>query len=925
MSVDEAPIRSALMSADQNIRAAHSTIINEAIRDLTSEMETWTAQRKSAIKSELLEAILTDNATTLNLSDDPHINAWILDRRAELRRAAKANINKGVFDETYQPWAIECVNGWRVELERRVSDEAKTFYTNLLSSEKTKLQVLVDQELVIFRNQLKVETEERKENARAASEAAVVAASKSSIKASKGCHRTNPVSGRRSLRSVSLSWPPPPLSPNSPASAVSLTPKALPAPLPPVPGLTDHALEPPPTNVSPNNSLEVAMLDVHTNQIPAPSYPVCTPHFVASSSPDVALPPEVPTSGIEKTVADQLAALSSQLTAQFSALSSRVSMIEANLNPTAAPTPKAPKAYSPSIPVANLNWGLPSHGDDLASMSDDDFFDEQSRLADEANKAAQVLDDFIEHLFRSINHLPSDVALSVQQQSLVYEEYTEAFRAFCAQMGLNDTIPFDHTLLPAFDTYLPTFWREKEQRVRAMATSITTHYHGRGSGPGAPSLGPLLPNRTPSLPPNAHPRPDSPAPASESSAKGWTQVGPRGRIVKASYATAVSAPKPATQSQGTPYPQSPASPGPSRSPDQSTQTVHTPSRIPTRAQLNKMSREDLLSLLRLWFNCTNRISPTLDKSFIVDSILACAAKETPPPPKTKPKARPLQMTEFTVIRPSVPGGPQECQQAVDLVVRSLRTRMQLQHGHNSPLPVSLLSGRWSSQSSPNFVLIFSGQPTTEAVMQFRQVFLDYFGERSTIIPQSGYAHMIINLVPISREADGSLPSPHTILSEMIANPAFHNMTILQDPVWINPNGISKKTGLPKTHASISFSFLDTDSTRVASFHKQQVYMFGGKVKVAKYVTKAILRQCHRCWRLNHSESTCPRPPTTLICPICGGRHLEDTHGANCSNHSSHSHAGRCDCAPSCFLCCSAKLPGKNHSARDTSCPLWKCF
>lgn len=113
-------------------------------------METWSAQRKSAIKSELLEAILTDDATTLNLSDNPRINAWILDRRAELRRAAKANINKEVFDDTFQPWAIECINGWRVELERQVRDEAKTFYTNLLSSEKAKVQVLVDKEVVVF-------------------------------------------------------------------------------------------------------------------------------------------------------------------------------------------------------------------------------------------------------------------------------------------------------------------------------------------------------------------------------------------------------------------------------------------------------------------------------------------------------------------------------------------------------------------------------------------------------------------------------------------------------------------------------------------------------------------------------------------------------------------------------------------------------
>ena len=210
-------------------------------------------------------------------------------------------------------------------------------------------------------------------------------------------------------------------------------------------------------------------------------------------------------------------------------------------------------------------------------------------------------------------------------------------------------------------------------------------------------------------------------------------------------------------------------------------------------------------------------------------------------------------------------------------------------------------------------------------MQFRRVFLDYFGERSTIIPQSGYARMLINLVPIPRAEDGSLPSSSDILSEMSANPAFHNMTILQDPMWINPNETSKKTGLPKTHASISFSFLDTDGTRASSFHKQPIFMFGGKVKVVKYVTKALLCQCQRCWRLNHSESSCSHPPSTVICPICGGRHTEDAHGANCPNCSSHSHAGQCDCTPMCFLCHTAKLPGKNHSARDSSCPLRKRF
>ena len=226
----------------------------------------------------------------------------------------------------------------------------------------------------------------------------------------------------------------------------------------------------------------------------------------------------------------------------------------------------------------------------------------------------------------------------------------------------------------------------------------------------------------------------------------------------------------------------------------------------------------------------------LDKSFIIDSILAWATKEAPPP-KPKPKARPLQTTKFTVIWPTIPGAPPEHHQAADLVVCTLKTHMQLQYGHNSPLLVTLLSSCWSSQLSPNLMLIFSGQPSSEAIMQFRCVFLDYFRDRSTIIPQSGYAHMLINLIPIPHSEDGSLPSSSDILSEMSANPAFHNMTILQDPTWINPNKTSKKIGLPKTHTSISFSFLDTDSTRASAFHKQLIFMFGGKVKVVKLVFK----------------------------------------------------------------------------------------
>lgn len=95
VSIDDAPIHSVLMSADQNIRAAHSTIINKAIRDLTSEMEVWSDGRRAAVKDRLIDAILTDDATSLIPTDDPRLDAWVTDRRANLRRAC--NTAAGVF------------------------------------------------------------------------------------------------------------------------------------------------------------------------------------------------------------------------------------------------------------------------------------------------------------------------------------------------------------------------------------------------------------------------------------------------------------------------------------------------------------------------------------------------------------------------------------------------------------------------------------------------------------------------------------------------------------------------------------------------------------------------------------------------------------------------------------------------------------
>lgn len=150
-------------------------------------------------------------------------------------------------------------------------------------------------------------------------------------------------------------------------------------------------------------------------------------------------------------------------------------------------------------------------------------------------------------------------------------------------MGLDKSVPFEGSLILAFNAFLPTFQQDKEWKARAMATSITVQHHSCGTAHAAMTTVPLLPGHAPSLPPIAQsqPCPNSPASTSDSSTKGWIQVSPKGRIVKVSYATTAAATK-TTQ----PHPTMPAS--------QAQISVHptpllpTLSRIPSRTQLNKM-------------------------------------------------------------------------------------------------------------------------------------------------------------------------------------------------------------------------------------------------------------------------------------------------------------------------------------------------
>jgi len=67
------------------------------------------------------------------------------------------------------------------------------------------------------------------------------------------------------------------------------------------------------------------------------------------------------------------------------------------------------------------------------------------------------------------------------------------------------------------------------------------------------------------------------------------------------------------------------------------------------------------------------------------------------------------------------------------IVRSLQTAIRQAFGNSNP-PISLLSGRWSSQLSSNFVLTFAGTPSNDDVLKFSSTLCSPFGPGSSIMP-----------------------------------------------------------------------------------------------------------------------------------------------------------------------------------------------
>ena len=338
----------------------------------------------------------------------------------------------------------------------------------------------------------------------------------------------------------------------------------------------------------------------------------------------------------------------------------------------------------------------------------------------------------------------------------------------------------------------------------------------------------------------------------------------------------------------------------------------------SRDALLAMTAKEVRSAYTLCFG--GRLGRNHTKEGVVEAYLSKARSDSPQKPSTPAAPKILQSTEFTVVRDRDSFGLTakncidnlgRCRDAAS-IIRQLQTTIRTSLPPNACPRAELIGGRWSSQSSTNFVLTFGGQPSNDDILSLREVFYDFFGPGSLLLPAKGYTRVLFNLVPIPSLP---LPSSSDLLEELGLNPVCQGLTIVAPPHWVNADKVTSAS----RHGSISFAFIDPDGSRLSNIKRSPPCLFGGVVRPKLGISKPLIAQCSRCWKLGHAVDTCSKKAGVPICFICGAGHNGTMHGMLCYRAKKHNTL-KCNCEVTCLNCHKS-----SHHAKDIRCPLRKRF
>lgn len=952
LPITESHWGSVLQTCSGNIEAARSTVINSTIRNISQEVEAWGNSQRNFAMDQVINCLTASTTPSLDsFIGDPRMIEWCNRTHASLSADLQSLAAGRAFEEYSAPWAADLLSTLKTNAESNAMSEAVDFraarlaelkdqaeadtkaeglrfYQTQLTSSQQQAQDEVDRDFAAFKHQLKVDTEARKDRARHAADVAVSKVSKSTLGRAGRKAKVHPMGSRPSSRSSSCtpSSPHTPTQPTIPLPTDKTPTKAgfpvgrsdPPAATALVDRYTSEADSSSTTLAAETQGLSAAAADPADSPVlvmdivPDDEPPTLTPQ------PDIFTPlsqPPAPRSELEQIMM-ALAGLNTKIDGidtKVDGLAARVLNLEDGLGTT--------NSYAREDTVNDGDIDMPTLDYEHMSEFDPDI---AAQGQDEANEPHLSHEDLMTSLYLNIvvgipigDPRPSRIHHSTPNQSRfekIAEDYAYRFQVDLssfpldgdARMGLStffwDTIKMEDKLqaIHARSASRPPITAVTNSTLRAppMRTYQNSHTaaHTNSNNPR-----PTFDAAGPTIPPILTESSPEPTPA------GWTTISRRKNTPSgpASFATVAGrSMAPAAK----PLPPSAA------------QAISGLD----RATLMSMTKEQVKSSYTLRFG--GRLGRNHMKEAVVEAYLSKAAGESSS--QTKPASRPppkiLQSVEFTVVcDPNARGlKAHNCMEGskrrdAAAIVRQLQRLIRHELPPNLRPRAELIGGRWSSQSSSNFVLTFGGQPSNDDVLSLRSVFLDFFGTGSLLYPARGYTRVIFNLVPLSTSPPlGPLPSSEEIHHEMELNPVCQGLTIVSPPRWV---GVERMKPHAR-HGSISFAFLDIDGSRFQEMKRQPPCFFGGTVRPKLFVSKPLIAQCSRCWRLGHLVGQCPKKADTVVCFICGGAHQGSDHQLKCTRVSRHDGL-TCSCPVTCINCIHARLSGKGHSARDLRCPL----
>ena len=628
-----------LMSCDQNIRAAHSTIINETIRDMHTNIQQWADNRTYQIQNKLIEGVVNGSIDQKIFDKDAHIQAWINSHVEFIQERLKANISHSATSE-YQPlatWAIEAADvayARATENATKLAEEAAQKYYNAeyarlidiakaniaedLKQNITAAEHEAETELAAFKHRLKIETEQKKDNATKATNAAVK-------KVTRMHPHAPPISTSMSQRSRanSMASGRPSCTPSCASSPEcrterSVTPCASPA------VQSSQALMEPLTNISvgpPSNSFEEAMLHVPEPSSVATS--VVAPIAQTNTTP----------------IPDQFTFFLNQITSQLSSISSRFDGFESCLVAIEQPryTPSEAQPYIASFSTAKEDYDY----DGMTKPIDydmDDFPDDNSTYEPPPavfNTDAD-LQEFCEHIYCTHYKTKPDL-LSKPHKEIISLEFESSFRQWFhdhPEFSSYTSIPVES--LNAFFIwrlgYLDrmantegedqSIWIRRRDTVRATEGTASTEQTKFGPGlSGTASLNGGVTNPPPNKTGVAraecgnttrNSRSSPPAPTTD----GWITMGKGGKVQSFASIAAKATPTPPR-----------TSPSPRTSPPQTNLPPRFDATL-SRTQVEAMTKAQIVSLLGIRFQVTPR-SRQMAKSAAVNLFLSHQSKANP--------------------------------------------------------------------------------------------------------------------------------------------------------------------------------------------------------------------------------------------------------------------------------------------------------